>query len=274
MSAPAIATHEAPRARSQIGRYSLWQLRDYLMDRGTPTFIVSTLFGYLSLSSMLPSLRRGLEQVSANQIARYGSVEAAREAMVREFNFAFLHSFLGAIVFLGALFAMRGIVADDRKLGYYRFLFSKPLTPARYYGQAFVVHGLGFAFVALVLGALYGIMVAPVLSVPLLSMLMLVYLCYAGIAFLLSAAARWDWLSLVSVTVAATYLWGRFGQSDSVLAKLLYLLPPLHKTGEVYEAAARGVASPWQTIAWIAGYGVLSFIAGLVVLRHRRLAII
>jgi hypothetical protein len=103
---------------------------------------------------------------------------------------------------------------------------------------------------------------------------MLVYLCYAGIAFLLSAAARWDWLSLVSVTVAATYLWGRFGQSHSVLAKLLYLLPPLHKTGEAYEAAARGVASPWQTIAWIAGYGVLSFIAGLVVLRYRRLAII
>jgi hypothetical protein len=249
-------------------------MRDYLMDRGAPTLIVSTLFAYLAIGPMLPALRRSLADVPARQVARYGSVEAARQALVSDFNFSFLNSFLGVIVFLGALFAMRGIVADDRKQGYYRFLFSKPVTPARYYGQAFAVHGLGFAIVVLVLGTLYGVTVAPVLSASLVSTLMLVYLCYAGIAFVLSAAARWDWLSLVSVTVAATYLWARFGESRSVLAKLLYLLPPIHKTGEVYEAAARGVALPWQTIAWIAGYGVICFVGGLIVLRHRRLAII
>ena len=72
-------------------------------------------------------------------------------------NFAFLTGTLNALVFLGALFAMNGIVANDRKLGFYRFLFAKPVTPSRYYGQAFVLHWAGFMVVIAVLGALYGI---------------------------------------------------------------------------------------------------------------------
>ncbi len=64
-----------------------------------------------------------------------------------EFNHAFLRGILGTIVFVGALFAMNGIVANDRKQGFYRFLFAKPMTPSRYYGQAFFVHWAGFVAV-------------------------------------------------------------------------------------------------------------------------------
>ena len=44
------------------------------------------------------------------------AVYAARMA---EFNYMFLRSILGTLVFLGALFAMNGIVANDRKQGFY-----------------------------------------------------------------------------------------------------------------------------------------------------------
>ena len=91
-------------------------------------------------------------------------------------------------------------------------------------GTPGVVVLLAFRFIRIAvmgaLGVLYGALVWPVLSLPLLYVLALMYLMYAGIAFVLSASARWDWLSLVAVTVFATFMWGRFGESASPLAKL------------------------------------------------------
>ncbi|MEO8561206.1 MAG: hypothetical protein ABI601_03965 [bacterium] len=268
--------------KSRLGAYAVWQLRDYLMDRGAPTFIVAILFGYLGLQPLLGQLSRRTADIPPSLVVRFGSAAAARASMMGEFNYLFLRGFIGTLVFLGALFAMNGIVANDRKLGFYRFLFAKPVAPARYYGQAFVIHWAGFLGVMTLLGVMYGALVWPVLSWPLMSVVALTFLCYAGIAFLLSAAARWDWLSLVAVSVAATYLWGRFGSSTSPLAKLLYLLPPLHRTDEVYAAVsgrptfAPGAEHviPWNSIWWLAGYGAVCFVLGLVVLRHRRLAIV
>lgn len=265
--------------RSRVGAYGLWQLRDYLMDRGTPTVIVACLFGYVTLAPLLAQATTS--GPTPGMIARYGSIAAAELVKLQELNYLFLRGFLGALVFLGALFAMNGIVANDRKLGFYRFLFAKPVTPARYYGQAFVIHWAGFLLVMTVLGALYGIVVAPVLSWRLLGVVGLMFVCYAGIAFALSAAARWDWLSLVSVSFAATYFWGRYGESTHPLAALLYLLPPLHRTDQVYGALAGLQLAgtdrppfPWPDVWWLAGYGAAAFLIGLLVLHFRRLAII
>ena len=125
-------------------------------------------------------------------------------------------------------------------------------------------------------------MIWPVLSRPLLLVIALMFVAYSGIAFLLSAAARWDWMSLVAVTVGATFLWARFGESTHPLSRLLYLLPPLHLVDEVY-ASVSGVPMyasgaptviPWSILAWLVGYGAACFAAGLVVLRYRRLAIV
>jgi hypothetical protein len=261
---------------ARLARYGLWQLRDYLMDRGTPTFIVAMLFGYFTLSPMLIAARVRLGAEGATR----GSA-AAHAAMMEQMNYMFLRSFLGTLVFVGALFAMNGIVANDRKLGFYRFLFAKPVAPSRYYGQAFLIHWAGFLGVMTLLGVIYGYLVSPVLSGRLMTVVALTYLCYAGIAFMLSAAARWDWLSLVAVSVGATFLWGKYGDSAHPLAKLLYLLPPVHRTDEIYasiattqSSASQSLALPWHSIWWLAGYGAASFLVGLLVLRHRRLAIV
>src|SRR5215218_7558632 len=219
-------------SRGRVGAYALWQLRDYFKDRGVPTLIVATLSAYLGLSPILERLPRLGDPAPARLLQRFGTAEAVYAARMAEFNFMFLRSILGALVFLGALFAMNGIVANDRKQGYFRFLFAKPVTPSRYYGQAFLVHWLGFMLVMMLLAALYGAIVWPVLTPQFALVVALMFVAYAGIAFLLSAAARWDWLSLVVVSVAATFLWTKFGGSTHPLAILLYLLPPLHRADE------------------------------------------
>jgi hypothetical protein len=267
-----VAGVRVERARARLGAYSLWQLRDYLMDRGIATFLITALIGYLGAGPIHMLLRQDFERPAT--IARYGSAAAARAAMLHDASAMFLNSSLGVIVFLGALLAMNGIVANDRKLGFYRFLFSKPMSPERYYGQAFAVHTTGWLLIISVLALAYGAYAYPVLSATFLGGVGLVFLCYAGIAFLLSATARWDWLSLVFVTVATTVLRDRFGGSSSGLARLLYLLPPLQETQGVYTALSQGVALPWHSVAWLGGYGAACFVAGLVVLRFRRLAII
>jgi hypothetical protein len=270
---PASLAARPPR-RAHLGHYALWQFRDYLFERGVATVLVTMLFGYLGVAPMKAAISRSLEHVSPGMLLKYGSVEAARATMLHDMSAAFLRNFIGSMVFLAALLAMNGIVANDRKLGYYRFLFSKPLAPPRYYGQAFAVNAGGYLLLISLMALVYGAFVTPILTPSFLAGVAIVFLLYAAIAFVLSAAARWDWLSLVAMTVAATFLWGKYGASTSPLAKLLYLLPPVHRTNEVYMAVADGAALPSHTLAWIGGYGALCFIAGLVVLRYRRLAII
>ena len=269
-------------SRARVGAYALWQLRDYLKDRAIPTLIVGTLSGYLGFEAVvkeLPLPRAGAP-VSPGLVAQFGSAEAVHALRMAQFNYSFLSSILGAIVFVGALFAMNGIVANDRKMGFYRFLFAKPVTPSRYYGQAFLLHWAGFLAAMTMLALVYGVVIWPLLTRELLLVLALMFLPYAGIAFLLSAAARWDWLSLVAASIVSTLLWQRFGESTHPLAQLLYILPPLHRVNEIFASipggpgAAAPVATPWPLLAWLAGYGALCYLAGLVVLRYRRLAIV
>lgn len=271
---PAATVPQPRPGGARLAAYARWQARDYLLDRGAPTVLIGLLFGYMVAGPMLASLSVSLEHMPASAVAQAGGAAAARAASVAELTATLLGVMLGNLVFLGALFAMNGIVANDRRHGFYRFLFSKPLAPDRYYGQAFLVHWAGFLLVVTVLGLIYRALVGPVLTVPLYVAVAAMYLCYAGIAFALSAAARWDWLSLVAVTVAANYLWLRYGASKSAVARLLYLFPPIHRTSTVYEAVAGGRPLPWDLLAWFAGYGAVCFLIGLVVLRHRRLAII
>ncbi len=268
----AIGEGLGPRRRARLGAYTLWQARDYVMNRGLPTLIIALLLGYLGISSMeLQSRMRG--GPSSDRIMKYGSVDAAQLAMRHDLSTMFLSSFLGTFVFLGALFAVNGIVSNDRKLGYYRFLFAKPVMPGAYYGTEFLVNSLGFLVLTAALAFVYGLIVEPVLGVPLLVAVGSGFLCYAGLGFALSALSRWDWLSLVAAAGVADLLWVIYAESTNVFVVLLRpLFPPVNRTSAIYAAAAKGVALPWHSVLWLAGYGMIAFVAGLVILRQRRLA--
>lgn len=261
----------APRRTARLGRYALWQMRDYLLNRGAPTLIVALLIGYLGVSSMLARLHSP-DAPPPRLIDQLGSIDAARAAMRHDLSMGFMESFIGTFAFLGALFAINGIVSNDRKLGFYRFLFAKPVTPAAYYGTEFLVNGLCFTALTVALALVYGAIIEPVLSLSLLIAVVAGYLCYAGLGFALSALSRWDWLSLVAVAGAADVLWMLYGTSTSPLAILLRLFPPVNRTSAIYSAAAGGMALPWQSVLWLASYGLIAFVAGLAILRHRRLA--
>jgi hypothetical protein len=272
MTAPATTEIVAvPRRHARLGRYTLWQVRDYAVNRGLPTLIVALLIGFLGVSGMHDALASP-HGPPTSLVRQYGSVEAARAAWRQQLSVDFVAEVLGIYVFVGALFAMNGVVANDRKFGFYRFLFAKPVTPAAYYGAEFVVCGAAFLALSALVTALWGAIMEPVLSLPLLIAVTAGYLCYAGLGFALSALSRWDWLSLVAVAGAADVLWRLYGSSTSSLAVLLRLLPPVHRTADVYARAANGMALPWHSVLWLAGYGTIAFIAGLAILRHRRLA--
>lgn len=260
--------------RARMLRYGVWQARDFLFERALGLLAIGGVFGYLNASERMAALHRSIATLPPALIAKWGGLAAATVMMRRDFNERFLTDLVPILVYLGAVLAMSGIVSNDRTRGYYRFLFAKPLAPWRYYGQAFVVHTLVFVAVIALLGAVFGALLWPILSLQLLLVPTLLFIMYGGATFLFSAAARWDWLALAALTLVAKVAWTKYPDSTSIYAKLLYLLPPLHRTDEVYSALAKSAPLPWPLIEWFAAYGVVCFIAGLVVLRYRRLAIL
>ena len=115
-------------SRARVGAYALWQLRDYFKDRGLSTLIIAVLSAYLAMSTTTETVPMPLpsDPVVPGMLARFGNPDAVYAARMSEFSFHLMRSMLGAMIFLGALFAMNGIVANDRKQGFFRFLFAKP----------------------------------------------------------------------------------------------------------------------------------------------------
>ncbi len=235
-----------------LAPYSPWLLRDYFTNQGPSTAIVVVLIAYMSL---LPLIQRGVGSAGLDSIP----LEAARTMQRALFT---------PLLFLGTFFATNGIIANDRKFNFYRFLFAKPISPLAYYSLVFALYGMGFLAVTCVLLGLWAIVVRPMFPVEIFAILPIMYIAYGGIGFLLSAAWRFDWISLVTVVLVANVGWEAFGESQHVLHYLLYLLPPAHKTNAIY-AMDFGRSFPWGAATWLAGYGAVCFLLGLVVLRKR-----
>lgn len=250
MSAP------EPRRRARLGRYAFWQLRDYLFEKAIATlFVVSMgiLIDYLAWRD----LRGRID----------GAMAAEADGVLR----AQFVGLLGALTLVGALFATNGIVSDDRKHGYYRFLFAKPASVVRFYAIKFATHGIGFLLVGAVFLGIYAAAFRPFLPASFFPALALLFLGIGGIGFLLSATWRVDWLSLIFVILVSGVVWDRLEHVPG-WRWLAHLFPPVHKLGDVYKAVAASTALPAGDLLWLAGYGLVCFLLGLVVLRVRPLA--
>jgi hypothetical protein len=239
--------------RARLSRYVPWMARDYFTNQGPSTALVVLLVAFLSLQGIT---------------AAGGLLETAPDALLQRV----LRQLISTLVFLGTFFATNGIIANDRKQGYYKFLFSKPVAPTWYYATTFVVYGIGLLLVSLVLLGAWALAVRPMFHPAFPAVVLVMFLAYGGIGFLLSAAFRFDWLSLVSVLLVANVGWNLWGDSTGPVRWLLHLLPPVHKSDEVYDILLRtGADLPWTSIAWLAGYGLACFLLGLVVIRRRPL---
>jgi hypothetical protein len=292
MSAPAMVPMPAgdvsptPARRSRLGAYAVWQLRDYLLDKGVALGMVML---FVLATAYFP-LRRELFDAA--------TLERLQPIVARLYE-----EFVSWLALLGALFATNGIVSDDRKHGYYRFLFAKPVRVPAFYAQKFAVHLGGYLLVATALlvtfamtlgrtnmqcgghsgidrlrcmlgyvGGYVDVGAVPYPSPALLLTLAMLFVALGGVGFLLSAAWRVDWLSFMTVYIVSKVLWGFFERDTGWRGTAVHLLPPVHKLDGVYRALARKEALPMDDLRWLVLYGLACFALGIWVVRRRPLA--
>jgi hypothetical protein len=237
---------------SSLARYALWQFRDFVFERGVAILILSFLWGY----ALIAPLRGAM----GSQMSRASPI------------WPLMLQGASTLVSLSVLIALNGIISSDRKLGYYRFLFSKPVNPVLYYAQAFFVGLIGVVLSMLVLSSLMHT-ILPIFSiVNFLLYAALIYIAMGGIGFFVSAATRFDWVSLAVVWLGSRILRSLYGPKGDWRSKAVELLPPVHKLDEVANSLIGTGTAHATDVLWLLGYGALFFVLGLALLRWGSLA--
>jgi hypothetical protein len=234
----------APRGR--LGAYALWQLRDFAVERSLPILLIAAVMTYL---------------VTRSHNYRYISPAEL------------LAQILAPTVGVGMLLVTHDMVSADRKMGYFRFLFAKPVSVARYYAQLFAVKSLGFLATIAVVVALFSLLVQPVAPFGVLGAVAVMFLCIGGIGFLLSTVTRHDSLWMLALLAGTGFLRGIENRLDSVYQALIVLLPPIHRFPAVIAWFIANL-DPMKRgrlldVVWVAGYGLAAFGLGLFLLRRR-----
>jgi hypothetical protein len=237
---------------TSLARYSRWQFRDFAVDRGLSILIIGFLWGY----ALIEPIRRTVGSAG-------GSASPLWVVAIQVSS---------AVVSVAVLVALNGIVSADRKAGYYRFLFSKPVNPVLFYGQLFFVYMVGVIVAMLLLSSLLHKLV-PAFSIPnFLLYTALIYVAMGGIGFFLSVTTRYDWLTLAAVWLGARVLRGIYGPGDDWRSKLVQLLPPVHKLDDVANSLIGTGSAHMADVMWLFGYGALFFALGLAALHWGSLA--
>ena len=241
-------------SRGRLVRYSLWQFRDFVIDRGIAIMIIGLLWGY----TLIQPLRL--------------TMGAAFEISPASPTWPLVITVTSSVVSLAVLIALNGIVSSDRKMGYYRFLFAKPVNVLVYYAQVFFVYMAGVLVAMLLLSGILH-MVAPAFSiVNFLLYTAIIYIAMGGIGFFISVATRFDWLTLAAVWLGSRLLRDVYGARPDWRSKAVELLPPVHKLTDVSNSLITHGTAHTSDILWLLGYGALFFALGLLILRRGSLA--
>ena len=168
--------------------------------------------------------------------------------------------------------AIHRIVAADRTMGYYRLLFSKPVSVSLFYAQRFAVHLAGLVVCVLILCVALRTGGTPVPIGSLTLYVVLLYVTMGGVGFLLSVITRYDWTLLIAVWYGAELLSTIARDHDAVWRPVTYVLPPVWLVDPVRDALLRGTLPAVDSLAWLLSYGVASFLLGLLLLERRPLS--
>jgi len=244
--------------RARLGRFALYQLQDYVVERG----LITLLLVAVTLGPQLYILR---DAQGAGWATKPGG-----ETVVR----ALLADLALPLAFLPVLFAVNGISSDDRRKGYFRFLFSKPVSVPEYYAQQFGVRFAGVMAIALLSMLAFSLATGASFAWGFLGFVAVVFALLGGVGFLLSALVQYDGLVLVLVWIVSYRLLQlHHAHPKSVPQELTFLLPPVDKLEAARDAlVGGGAALPAGHLWWMVGYGLACFVLGLVVLARRELA--
>jgi hypothetical protein len=241
-------------------RYAPWQLRDSLADRALPALFIGALILLQATVAAAEGLGAGWAQ---------GPDAGERVRLV-------LSAVVPTFALVGTVTAVNGIVANDRKLGYYRFLFVKPVPIALYYLQLHLIHGLGLLAAAGVLLAGFAALAAPDGIGAALLVVALVYVAAGGLGFLFSVFTSLDWLLLGATWVLAFTLQDNRAviarSAFAPLAPLVDVLPPAERLERAARVLISGGRPELADVVWPVAYGVAALLLGLVLLRRRPLA--
>jgi hypothetical protein len=236
-----------------LARYSLWQFRDFVVDRGIAIVIIGVLWGTV----LIEPLRRTMGPVFAdNPLSPTWSL---------------LMTAVSSVVSIAVLIALNGLVSTDRKMGYYRFIFAKPVSPAAFYAQLFVVYMIGVIVCMLLLASILHHILPRFSILNFLIYTAIIYIAMGGIGFFISVATRFDWLTLAAVWLGSHILRNLY-RTKPVMGKLVEVLPPVHKIDEVATGIISYRSAPGWDIAWLVGYGAVFLVLGLVLLQRGQLA--
>jgi hypothetical protein len=240
--------------RGRLGKYSLWQFRDFVVERGIAILIIGFLWGYVLIAPFRAATDRRLTLNHSSPV------------------WPLLITVASSIVSLSVLIAVNGIVSTDRKLGYYRFLFSKPVSVLAYYVQLCFVHMVGVIAAMLVLSGILRTIAPDFSIVNYLLYTALIFVAMGGIGFFISVATRFDWVTLAAVWLGSRALRDLYGAQSGLPGKLVQLLPPVHKLDNLANSLITNGSATTSDVIWLIAYGSLFFVLGLVLLRQGSLA--
>lgn len=223
--------------------YARWTLRDLLLAQGLVLLIVAALVLY-SISRLQPAPR-------PDQAVHL------------------LSSILSVLAWPLVLFCASAVVSHDRHQGYYRSYFSRPVSPAGYYLQRWLLGGVMAAAAVPVLVAVTTVVTGPFpFPWALLANLALFYLMFGGVAFFWTTLVRLDWLvaALVYLVQNVMNKMQTGGLELGPVARVIYyLLPPFH-------LAAIGAPVPsGSSLMYVLAWGVGLPLAAVFVLANRPL---
>lgn len=223
-------------------RYLGWMARDVALGPGLVYLVIAALFAFLASQGEGPA-----------------TAEAARRALQQ-----IVSQFAWIVVLVGTA----AIVSGDVSRGFYRALFSEPVSPAGYYLQRWLVGGAAVAaFVPLVgLGLLATTGFFPFQAAVLVRLLLL-YLLLGGMVFLLSTVLRADWLIGLLLFILQTVLneVTKGGTTGHWMTRFLAeVLPPFH-----LGSLARPGLPAGPELAHALLYGGAMVAAGVVILTAR-----
>lgn len=236
--------------RANLTRYALWQMRDFARERGIALLLVGTLVGF-TIIAPVRALGREIDAGIAKTL---------------------LTTALAQIAFLLAFITLNGIVSTDRKQGYYRFLFSKPVSIPAYYAQLFVVYLVGFLVAMAILLGAFAIFAHPVSPIAPLLYCGMLYLSMGGLAFLISTLFRHDWSILAAILLASMVLHELWQYREGWRRLVLSIMPPVYRlSGMLPDIMNKGTVNT-EDVLWLLGYSAICFAAGILILRRRPFA--
>ena len=220
-------------------QYSPRQLRDTLLTRGAAMLVIAVVF---SLPILMGAVR----------------IPPSGAALLLDGTLNAMSPFL-------AMVATYGIIGEDVRRGYFRFLFAKPISPVLYYAQAFLAALIAFLAAQLIVVAVFALAVEPAWPDRWLLERTAFFLSFGSVVFALSRVLRIDWLIGLLLFIVGQGVRDWYPVAESLRGKVFNVVfPPSHLLGSSL-FPVEGIA--WGHVAWVVGYAAMCLAIGLSLVR-------